>query len=138
LLVALFTFSLPSDDADAAGVNIQKAYSTSVVCPPPNIYSPDGGAGKVTGKVLCADGYSSFRLESESTTAAWIGFCPNGVAKAGCMNAENYTTTGNKRCLTNCGNGSAFPADVYGPGNAHCVSAATNDAGVTLAVTCGR
>ncbi len=112
--------------ADAVGQAVGLV-STSVTCPPFNLYNPDAGSG-VNGLLNCSTGYRAVRAESEVTTPYYA--C--GVS--GCTKA-NYATVGLKRCST-CTYGGAFNVDVN-YGQARCISG-TADAGVVVAVMCGK
>ncbi len=112
--------------ADALGQAVALT-STSVTCPPFNLYNPDAGSG-VNGLLTCGAGYRAVRAESEVTTPYYA------CGKTGCTRA-NYATFGLKRCST-CTYGGAFNVD-SDMGQARCISG-TADAGVVLAVMCGK
>ena len=93
--------------------------SNSVTCGPPNL---------ALANVDCGDGYRAVRVESESATAIYLG-------GAG-MTGVNRTTFGLKRCTT-CNSGPAFSADVN-MRQLKCVADGSTDAGVVVAVLCGK
>ncbi len=132
---AVVWLALPS--ANAGGGSANFGASTSVSCPPPHLYSPDGGAGKVTGKVVCPWGHVASVMENETANAVYLGYCPYGVGVDGCLAPGNRTVVGKKRCTT-CNGGIAFSADVTNSAPLYCVSDLTTDAGVSLSVTCAR
>lgn len=136
LTVALLFVMSSGGEADALGGSLGRVFSTSVVCPSSTNYSPDGGAGKASGKVECPQGYTSIRVQNKSATVVYMGACPNGIGGQGCMNPTNASTVGLDiaRASTYA---DSFSADVT-QNNLRCTNANTSDAGVTLAVMCGR
>lgn len=107
---------------------VRDLYSVAVVCPPFNLFNPDAGAG-VNGRLICGEGYRAVRAESESANP--IYFC----GRTGCTRA-NHATVGQKRCTT-CTYGGAFKVDAYQEAGERCISG-TADAGVSIAVQCGK
>lgn len=132
MLVTAITFVALNDDgqtasADAVG-QVTDTISTSVTCPPFNLFNPDAGP-TVNGRIICSTGYRAVRIESENAGAYYV------CGKTGCTRT-NYTTVGFKRCPT-CTYGGAFTIDADLAAGVRCISG-TADGGITLPAFCGK
>lgn len=116
-----------STDAEALPPgNTQRTVPGGIACPPLNLPAR---------AIQCGAGYSAVLAETESTTATY--FCGANAADGG-ITAANVAASCAKRC-DGCKNGTQYSVDVISsPPQVYCWSAATNDGGVSIAVSCVR